>query len=220
MGTPSVLLVDVNAPYDQALVSWCRANDVEPVQITGEIPSLSRHFGFALCVFALSGQNKEGYERVRALAKMLRICPIVVLAEKTGIELAIRLIRLGIAEVIELPALVKDVVAKAVRHFADFGEPAETGELVGQSPPMRELAPADAMMAPTRLGWGRLVSVAMARRRIARGYDRGRPVTATSASSAVHPPPRPARRAVRRSAASRTRRSSRRRARRGSSAGS
>ena len=139
MGTPSVLLVDVNAPYDEALVSWCRANDVEPVQITGEIPSLSRHFGFALCVFALSGQNEEGYERVRALAKMLRICPIVVLAENTGIELAIRLIRLGVAEVVEVPASVEDVVAKAVRHFADFGDSAETGELVGQSTPMREL---------------------------------------------------------------------------------
>ena len=110
-----ILLVDVKAPYDEALVSWCRTNAAEPVQITGEIPSLSRHFGFALCVFALSGQNEDGYERVRALAKMLRICPIVVLAENTGIELAIRLIRLGVTEVLEVPASVEDVVASACR---------------------------------------------------------------------------------------------------------
>ena len=139
METPSVLLVDVNPPYTDGLVSWCREHDVEPVRVTGEIPPLSRHFGCALCVFAVFGQSEQGYERVRALAKMLRICPIVVLAENTGIELAIRLIRLGVAEVLELPAPVGDVVAKAVRHFADFGESAETGELVGQSTPMREL---------------------------------------------------------------------------------
>jgi DNA-binding NtrC family response regulator len=99
---------------------------------------------------AVFGQSDEIYERVRALSKMLRVCPIVVLAQETGIDLAIRLIRLGISDVIEIPSPVEDVLAKTVRHFADFGESTEAGELVGQSPPMRELR--ERIAAAARVG--------------------------------------------------------------------
>ncbi|HXK25219.1 MAG TPA: sigma-54 dependent transcriptional regulator [Myxococcota bacterium] len=94
---------------------------------------------FALCVVAISGRGEAGIERIRAVMKQLRACPVVVLARGIGIDLAVRMVRFGVADVIELPAPAMEVAARAFNSM----RVGPTGEVrldfVGQSPAMVQL---------------------------------------------------------------------------------
>jgi DNA-binding NtrC family response regulator len=95
----------------------------------------------ALCVLSLQGRGDEVFERVRALSKVLRGVPLVLLGRGLGEELAFRLARLGVADLIVSPADPDDVARGALAHLAEIGGAANLGEtmLVGDSPAMVEL---------------------------------------------------------------------------------
>ena len=135
----SVLIVDCESPYDSALAARCSGARIRPVPVHGDLPPESRMAEFALCVVAISGRGEAGIERIRAVMKQLRACPVVVLARGIGIDLAVRMVRFGVADVIELPAPAMEVAARAFNSM----RVGPTGEVrldfVGQSPAMVQL---------------------------------------------------------------------------------
>jgi len=135
----AVLIVDCESPYDSALAARCSGARIRPVPVHGDLPLDSRSAEFALCVVAISGRSEAGIERIRSVMKQLRACPVVVLARGIGIDLAVRMVRFGVADVIELPAPAMEVAARAFNSMRT----GPTGEIrldfVGQSPAMVQL---------------------------------------------------------------------------------
>ena len=135
----SVLIVDVESPYDTALAARCSGAKIRPVPVHGELPQGSQITEFSLCVVAISGRGESGIDRIRAVMKAVRACPVVVLARGIGIDVAVRMIRFGVADVIEVPAPAMEVAARAFNSIRS----GPTGEIrldfVGQSPAMVHL---------------------------------------------------------------------------------
>ncbi len=134
-----ILLVDVEQPYRDALASWSVRHGLGQPERERLAESVCAHPGLRLCVASIRGNNEETFERVRSLVKRVAPCPVVVLSLDTGVDLAIRLLRLGVAELIELPSPREDVAARAFSFCADIGGSATTGELIGQSSEMIRL---------------------------------------------------------------------------------
>ena len=134
-----MLLVGVEPPYRDSLTAWALRHGMRRPRRDRSAGAISRHSGARLCVTYLRGDSEDGFETVRSLVKTLAPSPVVVLAEQTGIDLAVRLVRLGVADVIEVPSPREDVAARAFSHYADFGHSAEIGDLIGQSAPIAKL---------------------------------------------------------------------------------
>ena len=133
----SILLVDVPIPYHEAVASKCRFERYHvtsahgsAVLVTGDLPSMA--------VIATSGQARSELERVREVIKTVHPSPLVVLAANAGVEFAIRLMRLGVEDVIELSGAPSQLAEKCFRVLADSGQ-SWRDPIVGESPPMLEL---------------------------------------------------------------------------------
>jgi DNA-binding NtrC family response regulator len=139
VSTRTALLLDVEIAYAAALSGWCartglRAVDVESGAL-GEVEPQS----VAIAVLGLSRGDDEDFERVRALAKLLRGAPVVVLSRGLGTEFVFRLSRLGIADFIALPVEPLDLVARVSAQAATSGGSSKMAALVGESAPIRAL---------------------------------------------------------------------------------
>jgi DNA-binding NtrC family response regulator len=135
----SVLLVDLESPYDTALAARCAGAAIRPIPTHGELPQISTEMGLVLCVVAISGRDEEPIARVRALAKLVGRCPIVVLARDIGLDTAVRLIRFGVADVIETPLPAMEVAARAFNAMASGPSGTDREDFIGQSPAMVRL---------------------------------------------------------------------------------
>jgi DNA-binding NtrC family response regulator len=136
----SVLLVDLESPYDTALAARCSGAKMRPLPVRGDLSEVSGARDLVLCVAAISGRQESAIERVRALVKTLRAVPVVVLANDIGIDIAIRLIRMGVADVIELSGAPMEVAARAFNSLRSELEGSEVRlDFVGQSPEMTRL---------------------------------------------------------------------------------
>ena len=136
----SVLLVDLESPYDTAFAARCAGAKFRPVPAHGALPPLVSMSDFALCVVAISGRSESSIERIRALTKLQGNCPVVVLAKNTGIDFAIRLIRFGVADVIELPAAPMEAAARAFNWIRPGSGNSDLRlDFVGQSSEMAEV---------------------------------------------------------------------------------
>jgi DNA-binding NtrC family response regulator len=133
------LLLDVDVAYAAALSGWSARNGLRVVDAEGGSPAELEPRGIAVAVLGLSRYDDLALERVRALAKLLRGVPIVILSRGVGAEFAFRLSRIGIADLIEVPAEPLDVVARVASHVASVGGSSELAALVGQSAPMQLL---------------------------------------------------------------------------------
>ena len=139
MSQRAILLVDLEPELGHAFASRCAGARLRPIPVHGELPLLSSASGVVLAVVAISGRAEAGFDRVRAVMKLLRGCPLVVLARGTGIDLAVRLVRLGAVDVIELPAPAMEVAARAFNHIGTSSDAGDRVDFVGQSPPMAKL---------------------------------------------------------------------------------
>ncbi len=139
MNHRAVLLVDLEPELGHAFASRCSGASLLPIPVHGELPLLSASSGIVLAVVAISGRDESGFDRVRMVLKLLRACPLVVLARDTGIDLAVRLIRLGVADVIELPTPAMEVAARAFNHIGQSVDSDDRPDFVGQSPAMAKL---------------------------------------------------------------------------------
>jgi DNA-binding NtrC family response regulator len=133
----SILLVGVESPYAEAIGAWCTQSDVIPLYSALDDVASSASHRLSLCVLQVSAG--DSLDPVPSLAKLLRQCPLIVLARDLGADAAFRLSRAGVTDLIELPRGTEEVVARTVGHLADSGESQATRALVGESPPIREL---------------------------------------------------------------------------------
>lgn len=138
MESRAVLLYDVAAPHAEALAAWCRGEEFEVLEATNELAAISPE-SVNLCVMRTRSGELDPFGRVRSTRKLLRGAPIIVLGENVTVDLAIELVRLGVAEVLKLPTSPERVIARVARHLADFDRESEAGELVGHSPAIRTL---------------------------------------------------------------------------------
>ncbi len=139
MSGRTVLLLDVENAFAAALSGWCARGGLRVVDASGGVPAELQPQSVAVAVLGLSRGDDTDFERVRALAKLLRGAPIVILARGLGAESAFRLSRLGVADLIELPGEPLDAVARVSLQVASSGGSSELAALVGESSPMRAL---------------------------------------------------------------------------------
>ena len=139
METGEILLVDVAAPYQRALSGWAERHSLGQVRSSREIAVSGPRSRACLYVIQIHGNDERSYDRVAELRKVRDTCPVVILARDTGIDLAVRLIRMGVADVIELPKPPEELAALVFSQLREPGSPAGSGQLIGQSPAMREL---------------------------------------------------------------------------------
>ena len=139
VSTRAALLLDVEIGYAAALSGWCARSGLRVIDAQGGAPAELEPRSVAVAVLGLSRGGDADFERVRALAKLVRGAPIVVLARGLGVELAFRLRGLGVADLIELPKAPLDVVARVAAQLATSGGSSELAALVGESVPIRAL---------------------------------------------------------------------------------
>lgn len=135
----AILLVDLESPYDTALAARCAGAAIRAVPVYGELPQIPLETGLVLCVVAISGRGDDAVARVRSIVKLVGRCPVVVLARDTGLDTAVRMIRLGIADVIETPAPAMEVAARAFNSISSGTHTDGHEDFIGQSPAMARL---------------------------------------------------------------------------------
>ena len=135
----SILLVGVDSRYAEAIGAWCAQSGVIALQSDLEDVTSSASHRLSLCIVQIGGDASPALERVPGLAKLLRQCPLVVLARDLGADAAFRLSRAGVADLIELPRGTEEVLARSLAHLADAGESQGRRRLVGESPEIRDL---------------------------------------------------------------------------------
>jgi len=137
MTNTRLVLIGLAEPHRSVLRSWCAERGLSAVELTdaSALPSLEGA-GPLLCVLALRNDREASADRIRSLRKWLATSPLVVLACGIGIDCAVRLIRMGVADVIETHESPEEVIARITRHLA---RQQVDEALVGSSPAMRQL---------------------------------------------------------------------------------
>ncbi len=92
-----------------------------------------------LCVTQLKGNGDAELERLTALLKSLGSCPLVVLAEGVSIDTALRLIRLGVADVVEVPRPRDELGARVLGAYREPSDPGSERRVIGESAAMIRL---------------------------------------------------------------------------------
>jgi len=133
------LFLDVETQYAAALVGWCARNSIRVIESHTELTSALDRRELVVVVVGLSGADETAFERLRLVAKTARGVPVVVLGRELRGELAFRCARLGVADVVDLPAPTLDVVARVSMHVGTGSSSPEVASLIGQSEPMQAL---------------------------------------------------------------------------------
>jgi DNA-binding NtrC family response regulator len=120
----TVALIALSPELQRAFRSYAADRGMRVLDREGDIALAVTTHRLALCVVELGGSDSRVVEQVRSLAKVIGPSPLVVLARNLGAGVGARLIRLGVADVIDLPSPVDDVVATAFQSCGtgeDFG---------------------------------------------------------------------------------------------------
>ena len=135
MDSRSVLLVDVKPPYLEALRDEARRRALSLVSGAPD-PILARES--CLCVVDVSDAEEGAQRRVRKLLESERRVPVVALARDTDVDTAVALMKLGVADVIALPALPHAIAGRILDH-AGVSDSAGGHELVGENRAIQRL---------------------------------------------------------------------------------
>jgi DNA-binding NtrC family response regulator len=144
------LLVNVAEPYREAFEVAAASGGARVFAVDDDPGPSGWVEPPALCVVALSRLRGDCAGRVRSLQKALCACPVVVLAEVLGTEEVVRLMRLGVADLLALPATPADVAARALVHARSTNVPSGSEELIGHSRLMENLRRSLFAIAPMR----------------------------------------------------------------------
>jgi DNA-binding NtrC family response regulator len=102
-----------------------------------------------LCVAGLNGGSREDLRRVRELGASYPDTPLVVLARAVAIDEVVGLMRIGVADVVELPRDAHAVAQRCLSHLCVEEGRAGEADLDGRSPEARSLRRSVAMAAAT-----------------------------------------------------------------------
>jgi DNA-binding NtrC family response regulator len=132
--SPSVvLLCGVHSPNRESLAALAARRGLRLVDSAGGIAAWSDEFNPALCVTGAPEDDSERYERILALRKALHVTPLVVLSKRLRTDSVVRLLRMGVADVIELPAAPEKVAAACFEHLRPSPDLQWIDTLAGES---------------------------------------------------------------------------------------
>jgi DNA-binding NtrC family response regulator len=131
--------LNVEIEYASALAGFCGRNAIGVLETQSELAAGVDRRELAVVVVGLTGSDEAAFDQVRVAAKTTRGVPIVVLGRGLTGEMAFRCARLGVVDVIDLPAARLDVVARVASHVGTSTSSPEVATLIGESDPMRAL---------------------------------------------------------------------------------
>jgi DNA-binding NtrC family response regulator len=147
---PTVGLIGLSPALRDAFRERARALDQRVVERESELALAAAQEPLALCVAELGGSDSRVLEQVRSLAKLVGRAPLVVLARNLGAELGAGLIRLGVADVIDLPNPIDDVIARSLRSCARAAATPIPDPLLGETAAIRAARQSIQQIAATR----------------------------------------------------------------------
>jgi DNA-binding NtrC family response regulator len=135
MGSKTVLLVDVTSPYLEALRDEARRRSLSLTVAAADESLLAR---CRLCVVELSASDENARRRLRSILKLETRVRVVVLARHADVDAAVALMKLGVSDVIALPASPAGSAARALEHAAEAGADPRR-DLVGENRAIQSL---------------------------------------------------------------------------------
>jgi DNA-binding NtrC family response regulator len=149
MQTRPLVMIGVERRYGDCLRQLARVRGLEIVQLSDDEWVAAASDTPALCVAGLLGGSQQDLHRVRRLGTTYPETPLVVLARGVGIDEVVDLMRIGVADVIELPEDAEVVAKRSLSHFCVEGRLADENDLDGHGPEMQRLRRSVAMAAAT-----------------------------------------------------------------------
>jgi DNA-binding NtrC family response regulator len=145
MSALELVLLDVSEAHRRAFSDWAVENGFRihatSLDRIGSIPAAS----IALCV--VETRRELPAPDLTSIRKLVR-APIVVLAREIRVAEALRLVRCGVRDVIELPASPRDVVTQATETLSIATPSGDQEPLIGMSAAMRRVKEDIAAVAP------------------------------------------------------------------------
>jgi DNA-binding NtrC family response regulator len=136
MGARSVLLVEVGSPYLEALRDEARSRGLSLALDAGDdaLPTQC-----CLCVVELGAGDERARRRLKQLLKFESRVPVVALLRAADVDAAVALMRLGVCDVIALPAPASGLAQRALEHAGGATLAAAADELVGENRVIQQL---------------------------------------------------------------------------------
>jgi DNA-binding NtrC family response regulator len=134
-GSRSVLLIEVTAPHLEALRDEARRRQLG-IECAGDEDPISSDC--CLCVVELRVSDERARRRLKQILKLQSRVPVVVLAHGAGVDDAVALMRLGVSDVISLPAPAHGAAGRALDN-AGGADASAAGELVGENRAIQQL---------------------------------------------------------------------------------
>ncbi len=147
---PTVGLIGLSQALRDAFRERARELALRVVERESDLEQAAAQEPLALCVLEVGGSESRVLEQVRSLAKIAGRSALVVLARNLGAELGAGLIRAGVADVIDLPNPIDDVVARSFQACARSAAAPVADPLVGDAPAMRALRQSVRQIAVSR----------------------------------------------------------------------
>ena len=138
MQNQSIVMIDVTQPYRSALEEAAAADGLETIDLTDALAGNAEGVSVALAVLQVDPLNGDPLERVRALRGLVSDVSSLVLTHSMRPQIAFSLAKLGVCDVLQLPAPEVEVAQRCL-GYARRRCPEAVPELVGESPPTREL---------------------------------------------------------------------------------
>jgi DNA-binding NtrC family response regulator len=149
MQARSLVMIGVERIYRECLRRLAALRGLDVVHLEDDGWAATAPDAPALCVAGLLGGSREDLRRVRRLGRTYPEAPIVVLARKVAIDEAVGLMRIGVADVIELPSDAEAVAQRSLSQIGAEGRPESEPDLDGHGPEARRLRRSVAMAAAT-----------------------------------------------------------------------
>ena len=149
MGAALLAMIGVERSYRERLRQLARLRGLETVQLGDDGWAAAVCGAPALCVAGLLGGSQEDLQRVRRLGKTYPGTALVVLARNVAIDEVVGLMRVGVADVIELPKDVEAVAKRSLSHLCVDGRRVDESDLDGHGSETRRLRRSVAMAAAT-----------------------------------------------------------------------
>jgi DNA-binding NtrC family response regulator len=149
MGASLLVMIGVERIYRERLRQLARLRGLETVQLSEDGWAAAAFDTPSLCVAGLLGGSQEDLQRVRRLGKTYPETPLVVLARNVAIDEVVGLMRVGVADIIELPKDVEAVAKRSLSHLCVDGRRVDEVDLDGHGPETQRLRRSVAMAAAT-----------------------------------------------------------------------
>ncbi|MFQ5514077.1 MAG: sigma-54 interaction domain-containing protein [Myxococcota bacterium] len=150
MSERSVLLVGLSPLIGEAFHARAGRAGLRVHRMENELASAPGRAALVLCVLEARGDEDAIYERVRAVLKGIRPVPLVLLVREVRPATVVRLIRMGVADVIGLSRPTEDLVSMAFENLAETGVASGTEAIGGESEAMHEVRREVSAVARTR----------------------------------------------------------------------